>query len=162
MSYWSFWTYFTPFSNASIVNFEEVFICWVFTSLLVLYVNRKWKTSFFAQCNSLTYDGLIFIFVSKLRSSRLHIFFKIGALKYFANFAGKHLCRSLILIKLLACSPKKRLKHRYSPVEFSTSEEHLFYRKPPVAASESFPLFCSHTFRITESIITEAATGGVL
>ena len=29
------------------------------------------------------------------------MFFKIGAIKNFANFTEKHLCRSLILIKLL-------------------------------------------------------------
>ena len=34
------------------------------------------------------------------RSSRSQIFFKIGALKNFANFTGKHLCWSLFLIKL--------------------------------------------------------------
>ena len=33
-------------------------------------------------------------------SSRAQIFFKIGVLKNFANFIGKHLCWSLFLIKL--------------------------------------------------------------
>ena len=37
--------------------------------------------------------------MQKFRSSRLQIFFKIGALKNFANFTGKHLCWSLILLK---------------------------------------------------------------
>ena len=32
---------------------------------------------------------------------RLHMFFKIGALKNFANFTGKHLCWSLFLVKFL-------------------------------------------------------------
>ena len=36
------------------------------------------------------------------RSSRSQIFFKIGVLKDFANFTGKHLCCSLFLIKLQA------------------------------------------------------------
>ena len=31
------------------------------------------------------------------------MFFKTGVLKYFANFTGKHMCRSLFLIKL-ACN----------------------------------------------------------
>ena len=38
------------------------------------------------------------------RSSRLQIFFKIGVLKNFAIFAGKHLCLSLFLIKLREAS----------------------------------------------------------
>ena len=33
------------------------------------------------------------------RSSRSQTFFKIGVLKNFANFTGKHLCWSLFLIK---------------------------------------------------------------
>ena len=36
------------------------------------------------------------------RSSRSQMFFKIGALKNFANFTEKHLCWSLFLIKLQA------------------------------------------------------------
>ena len=35
----------------------------------------------------------------KFRSSRLQIFFKIGVLKNFANFTGKHMCWSLFLKK---------------------------------------------------------------
>ena len=34
------------------------------------------------------------------RRSRFQIFFKIEILKIFANFTGKHLCRSLVLITL--------------------------------------------------------------
>ena len=36
------------------------------------------------------------------RNSRLHMFFKIGALKGFANFTGKHFCWSLFLKNLQA------------------------------------------------------------
>ena len=38
----------------------------------------------------------------KLRSSRSHVFFKKGLLKNFTSFTGKHLCWSLLLIKLQA------------------------------------------------------------
>ena len=41
----------------------------------------------------------------RYRSSRSQIFFKIGALKIFAIFIGKHLCWSLFLIKLKAFRP---------------------------------------------------------
>ena len=37
---------------------------------------------------------------STFRSSRWQMFFKIGVLKNFVNFAGKHLCLCLFLIKL--------------------------------------------------------------
>ena len=39
------------------------------------------------------------------RSSRLQIFFKIGVLKNFSNFTGKHLCRSLFVVKLRPLRP---------------------------------------------------------
>ena len=39
-------------------------------------------------------------FIEHTRSSRLQVFFKIGALKSFANFIGKHLCWSLFLKNL--------------------------------------------------------------
>ena len=39
---------------------------------------------------------------SHQRSICSKMFFKIGSLKKFANFTGKHLCQSLILIKLQA------------------------------------------------------------
>ena len=44
------------------------------------------------------------------RSIRPQMFFKIGVLKIFANFTGKHLCWSLFLIKLQALKPANLLK----------------------------------------------------
>ena len=38
----------------------------------------------------------------KARSSRMQVSFRIGVLKNFAHFTGKHLCRSPFLIKLQA------------------------------------------------------------
>ena len=40
-----------------------------------------------------------------VRSSPSHMFFKIGVLKNFANFTGKHLCWSLFLIELQVWRP---------------------------------------------------------
>ena len=57
------------------------------------------------------------------RSSRSQTFFKIGVLKNFANFTGKHLCWSLLLIKLFSCE------------FFELFKSIFFYRTPPVAAS---------------------------
>ena len=44
------------------------------------------------------------------KSSRSQKFFKIGSLKNFAIFIGKHLCRSLVLIKLQAIRAATLLK----------------------------------------------------
>ena len=56
---------------------------------------------------------------------------KKGVLRNFAKFTEQHLClRPAILFK-------KRLWHRCFPVNFAKFFiEHLFYRTPPVAASE--------------------------
>ena len=48
-------------------------------------------------------DGII-------RSSRSQMLLKIGVLKKFAIFTGKHLCWSLSLIKLLRFRPASLLK----------------------------------------------------
>ena len=44
------------------------------------------------------------------RSSFSQMFFKIGALKNFANFIGKHQCKSIFLIKLHAWAPATLLE----------------------------------------------------
>ena len=60
------------------------------------------------------------------------MFFKVGVLKNFANFTGKHLYWSLILINFI----KKRLQHRVFPVEFAKFlRTPLFYRVALVASS---------------------------
>ena len=52
------------------------------------------------------------------RSSCLQMFFKISALKSFANFTGKHLCWSLCW-RLKACNfIKKRILHRCFLMKF--------------------------------------------
>ena len=67
---------------------------------------------------------------SIFRSSRLQMFFEIAVHENFANFTGKHLSRSLFLIKL------QRLWHRCFPEKFAKFLQHLFYRTTPVTASE--------------------------
>ena len=74
------------------------------------------------------------------------MFFKIGILKHFSNFTGKHLCRSLFLnvAGLKACNcTKKKLQHRCFPVKFAK-----FLRKTLTATSE----FCSSSCIITVSV----------
>ena len=60
--------------------------------------------------------------LEKGRSNGLQIFFKIGVLKNFAIFPGKHLCWSLFnkVVGLKACSfIKKRLQHSCFPMNIA-------------------------------------------
>ena len=55
------------------------------------------------------------------RNSRSQMFFKVGVLKNFVSFTGKHLCWSLFLIKLQAWRPnflKKETPTQIFPVKF--------------------------------------------
>ena len=54
----------------------------------------------------------------KYKSSSSHMFHKIGILKNFANFTGKHLCWSLFLIKLLTLRPATLLKNDFNTSVF--------------------------------------------
>ena len=51
------------------------------------------------------------------RSSRLHTFFKLSFLKNLQHFTGKHLCWSLLLIKLWALRTATLLKKTPAPVK---------------------------------------------
>ena len=76
--------------------------------------------------------------LSKGKSSRSQMFFKIGVVSNFANFTRKHLRRSLVLIKALG--PAILLKRDFNTGVFLRNLrnfwEHLFYRTPTVAASK--------------------------
>ena len=68
------------------------------------------------------------------------MFFKIGILKNFANFIGKHLRWSLFLIKSQSQGPATLLKRDSNTGDFckicEIFKNTFFYRTPPVAASE--------------------------
>ena len=74
-----------------------------------------------------------------LISSRPQMFFRIGVLQNFANLTGKHICWSIILIKLQTLSPATLLKRDSNIGVFLSNlqnlPEHLFYCSPLVAAS---------------------------
>ena len=61
------------------------------------------------------------------------MFCKIGVLKYFAKFTGKHRCQSLFFNKVAGLRPenllKKRLWHRCFPVNFMKSLRTPFFRE---------------------------------
>ena len=85
---------------------------------------------FFDRCWRIQWIGKKIFF----RSSRSQMFLRIGVLKNFANFTGKHLRWSLFLIKLQSCSfIKKRLQRKCFPVKFAK-----LLRTPSVVASESW------------------------
>ena len=69
------------------------------------------------------------------RSGGPEVFYKIGALKNFAKFTGKHLCQSLFFYKVPDVRPatllKKRLWHRSFLVNFAKFLRTPFLRAPP-------------------------------
>ena len=64
----------------------------------------------------------------KGRSTCLQMFFKIGVLKNFANFARKHLCWSFFLVKLQALFNKVSC-------EISQIFKNTFFNKTPLVAA---------------------------
>ena len=73
-----------------------------------------------------TVMNIVKLRLSACRSSRSQMFFKIGVLKNFAIFTGKHLCWSL----LQACNfIKKRLQHRCFPVHIAKFSGTPFFTK---------------------------------
>ena len=60
------------------------------------------------------------LIISKvLRSSRSQMFYKLGVLKKFAKFAGKHLFWSHFLIKLHTCFPTIFVEFSRTPIFLS-------------------------------------------
>ena len=71
------------------------------------------------------------------RSSLSQMFFRIGVLKNFANFIGKHQCWSIFSIKLQTWTLLKIDSTRVFSCEiYNIFQNTFFYRAPPVAASE--------------------------
>ena len=98
-------TFYVPFHNS--INPQEHFF------------HRTRITSYLRPVNIATFLRTAFLYTSK--SSRLQMFFKIGVLKSFANFTGKHLCWSLFkkTFRLKVFNfILKRLQHRCFSVNF--------------------------------------------
>ena len=79
--------------------------------------------SILSKCQRITArDLLSFIVLLTYRSSHQKYSMKEGILRNFTKFTGKHLCQSLFLNKVAGLTPatllKKRLWHRYFPVNF--------------------------------------------
>ena len=86
----------------------------------------------------------IYIYSYLHRNSRSQIFFKVGVLKNFSNFTGKHQCQSFSLIRLQTWGLQL---YQETPTQvFSCKickifKNAFFYRTPPVAASVYTSLF---------------------
>ena len=75
------------------------------TSLLKKNLTYSWLfKAYFMKSFAAAKSSLVFI-KNRCRGSRSHMFFKIGVLKNFTIFTGKHLCWSLFLIKLQRTPP---------------------------------------------------------
>ena len=85
--------------------------------------------SYFRPVNIAKFLRTAFLYTS--RSSRLQMFFKIGVLKSFANFTGKHLCWRIFFKKTFrhkVCNfIKKKLQHGCFPVRFTKFLKALFF-----------------------------------
>ena len=75
-----------------------------------------------------------FLLIFVYRSNCWHMFFKICVLKNFTNFTEKHLCWSLILVKLQTWFAATLLKRDSNTFIFLWNllnfSEHLFFRTP--------------------------------
>ena len=83
---------------------------------------------------------------SNNRSSHRRCSVKKGALKYFANFTGKHMCQSLYLIKLQAAANTGRFRLWY------TDFVRIYFGRPNYLTNTSSGCFipvlqCSQLFR---------------
>ena len=88
------------------IKLHSHFNCYLYIRILVAYLLSE-ILKFWSWNNK-----------SKNRSSRLEVFCEKGVPKNIGNFAGKHMCQSLVLIKLHICSLtiyQKRLRQRCLP-----------------------------------------------
>ena len=85
--------------------------------------------------NMCTVRLFLFLFLENktYACSRLGVFCKKGVLRNFSKFTGKHLCQSFFFNKVAGL---RHRWHRCFPVNFVKFPTTLFYRTPPVAASD--------------------------
>ena len=88
------------------------------------------------------------------RSNHLLMFFKIGVLKSFANFTGKHLCWSPLLknIRLKACNfIKKTTGQLFFPAKFAKFLRASFFCRIPMVTASAPPVAASVFFKNSDS-----------
>ena len=88
----------------------------------------------------------------KPQKQPLKLFCEKGVLRNFANFTGKHLCQSVFFNKVASIRPatlfKKRLWHRYFPVNFAKflSISFLYNISEQLLPQYSITKLASHNF----------------
>ena len=99
-----FWRWRSQFAENILWKVEEADIegeLVIFKIFIKFFGKGKFSSAFCLTCRVKVISSA-YVISSRSRSSRSQKFFKIGALKNFANFTGKQLCWSLFLIKLQA------------------------------------------------------------
>ena len=130
----SYTSYMCNVSNAANVSNESKFSIERNFSYKSSNKNKKGKRI----CKGLKISVMGVISTSSIKSSRSQMFFKVGVLKNFAIFTGKHMCKSLFLIKLKTCNfIKKRLQQ-----VFYRTFLNLFLRTP-ILKSILIGCFCN-------------------
>ena len=81
-----------------LINFYLIVTNLIFHKLLINYLNLIEES-----IKKQLLTGVLKLF-EKIKSSHQQMFFKIGVLKNFALFTGKHLCWNFFLIKLQVCN----------------------------------------------------------
>ena len=100
---------------------------------IYIYVHKLSSINQKCSCCSVFVDSLEVKMSESGRSSLSQMFFKIGFLKNFAIFTGKHLGWSLFFINFM----KRRLQHRCFPVNITKFlRKASFYGTPLIAASD--------------------------
>ena len=107
-----------------------------FSSRTFSNLNQLWF-----KCETLLFFLIIFYYISSI-SSRPQMFLKVGVLKNFANFTGKHLWGPQ------ACNfIKKRLQHRCFPVKLAK------FLRTPFLKNTSGGCFCTYCTHMTSHAI---------
>ena len=102
------------------------------TKLIQINMKHNYILPLSSSLSSKCYFSLLL--KTTFRSTRSETFFKIGRLKHFPIFTGKHLCRNIFITK--------RLQLRIFPMNnggFLTTT--FFYRTPPVTCFWTFLSF---------------------
>ena len=95
----------TPERSYLVINILLVGNKWSFSLSGVKYIYFSSKLSFSMQWPHVVKYCFIKvkIFPITFRISSTKLFYKLNVLKHFAKVTGKHLCRSLLLMKMFSC-----------------------------------------------------------
>ena len=105
------WKYFKPFCSVSLIDFERVFVCWVFEHLVSFEEKSNDPISI-----KIIQSIIRSHFQKYLQKQPSRGVLKKSFLKICCKFNGERPRRSVIAIKLLCNSNEITLPHEFSPV----------------------------------------------